>query len=179
MTKQTKPSLPYLSDYARGKLLTELGIKNAKGLRYHRDRKAKPNILTSKHAVHSTRKRPVQCVETGEVFESIHDCARAHHIQPNHLSNHLRGLGHAVGGRHYKYAKPSQLKPKGTPRPARPVQCVETGEEFPSLAAASRKCGVTTHSIHMQLTGVYATAKGLTFRYVTPPNNQQHSTATT
>lgn len=183
MTNQTKPSLPYLSDYARGKLLTEAGIKNAAGLNYHRLRNLRPNQLSTPNTVPSTTKKPVRCVETGEVFESIHACARAHNLQPSHLSAHLRGLQHAVGGRHYKYAKgkPRTPKPKDTSkqpnasthsRKARPIKCIETGVTFRSLNSAAKTYGIPPNSIHQQLKGVYATAGGKTFEYITPNTTQ-------
>jgi hypothetical protein len=113
MTKQTPSTLPYLSDYARGKLLTEAGIKNAKGLHYHRLRNSKPNSDPNNKPTTrttSTTKRPVKCIQTGEVFESIHACARAHDLTPSNLCAHLKGKLYAVKKRQYKYTTDSQLK---------------------------------------------------------------------
>ena len=245
MNKQTPPTLPYLSDYARGKLLTEAGIKNARGLNYHRLRNLKPNNITNNAP--STYKKPVRCVETGEVFESIRDCARAHAVQPSHLSAHLKGKLHAVGGKHYKYASKTSRLPKssGTANPstnsptkpshtakrpvrciqtgevfeslnacakahsiapsnlcehlkggkslvkgrqyeyaestqpttkhsrkAKPIRCIETGVTFRSLNSAAKTYNIPPNSIHQQLTGVYTTAGGKTFEYITPITTQ-------
>ena len=115
MTKQTPPTLPYLSDYARGKLLTEAGIKNAKGLRYHRLRGKQPNSIELRsnpdpaNLTPSTTKRPVKCIQTGEVFESIHACSRAHNLTPANLCAHLKGKLPAVKKRTYKYTTENQL----------------------------------------------------------------------
>ena len=115
MTKPTPPTLPYLSDYARGKLLTELGIKNAKGLLYHRLRGKQPNSLKLRSSTDisnrttSTTKRPVKCIQTGEVFESIHACARAHNLTPSNLCAHLKGKLPAVKNRQYKYTTENQM----------------------------------------------------------------------
>lgn len=111
MTKQTPSTLPYLSDYARGKLLTEAGIKNAKGLHYHRLRGKQPNNLELRAGTRttSTTKRPVKCIQTGEVFESIHACARAHDLTPSNLCAHLKGKLYAVKRRQYKYTTENQL----------------------------------------------------------------------
>ena len=113
MTSPTK--LPYLSDYARGKLLSELGIKNAKGLRYHRLRGKQPNNLELRsnpdptHLTPSTTKRPVKCIQTGEVFESTHACSRAHNLTPANLCAHLKGKLSSVKKRTYKYTTENQL----------------------------------------------------------------------
>jgi hypothetical protein len=102
-------SLPYLSEYARGKLLTEAGIKNAQGLKYHRLRGKQPNQVTPANLTPSTTKRPVKCIQTGEVFESIHACSRAHNLTPANLCAHLKGKLPAVKKRTYKYTTENQL----------------------------------------------------------------------
>jgi hypothetical protein len=102
-------SLPYLSEYARGKLLTELGIKNAQGLKYHRLRGKQPNQVSPANTTPSTTKRPVKCIQTGEVFESIHACSRAHNLTPANLCAHLKGKLSSVKKRTYKYTTENQL----------------------------------------------------------------------
>lgn len=51
----------------------------------------------------------VRCVETGEVFDSIHQCAKAHGLTTNALSRHLAGkIGFkSVKGKTYERAVPS------------------------------------------------------------------------
>lgn len=51
-----------------------------------------------------TRHMRVQCVETGEIFDTATECAAAHSITASALSNHLRQKRgfNTVGGRTYK-----------------------------------------------------------------------------
>ena len=48
--------------------------------------------------------RPIRIVETGEIFDDCHDCAR--HIDGSHwaISACLRGVRHTHHGYHYEYA---------------------------------------------------------------------------
>jgi hypothetical protein len=50
-----------------------------------------------------TTKRPIRCIDTGEVFQSLTQTAKAHGISTNGLSLHLRGIQSNVGGKKYEY----------------------------------------------------------------------------
>lgn len=54
-------------------------------------------------AKRDTTKRPIRCIDTGEVFASLTQAARTHNIATNGLSLHLRGMQSNVGGRRYEY----------------------------------------------------------------------------
>lgn len=45
----------------------------------------------------------VQCIETGEIFESVKSAAKAFDKHPNSMSNHLRGNRKTCAGLHFKY----------------------------------------------------------------------------
>lgn len=53
-------------------------------------------------------------------------------------------------------------------RALRPVECVETGERFPSAAAACARYGISAPlmSMHLGCKPCYNTCKGLRFKYV-------------
>ena len=51
-------------------------------------------------------------------------------------------------------------------RRGRAVECIETGEIFPTQAEASRAFGCTDGAVWNQLNGYQTTLKGFTFRYV-------------
>jgi len=53
-----------------------------------------------------TTKRPIRCVDTGEVFASLTETSRAHKIATNSLSLHLRGIQSNVRGKRYEYITP-------------------------------------------------------------------------
>lgn len=50
-----------------------------------------------------TNKRPIKIVETGEVFESIAECARILNTKPKSISKVLTGKRHTHRGFHFKY----------------------------------------------------------------------------
>lgn len=50
--------------------------------------------------------------------------------------------------------------PGGMPKNARAVRCLDTGEEFPSIAAAARSCGCGAQGIMRAINGHQATAGG-------------------
>jgi len=70
--------------------------------RYMRD-KPRPFMMQYRSAMRG--KVAVRCIETGEHFESITDCATAHGLSSSALSNHLSGNPSykSVGGRTYEH----------------------------------------------------------------------------
>ena len=50
--------------------------------------------------------------------------------------------------------------PGGMPKNARAVRCLDTGEEFPSIAAAARACGCGAQGIMRTINGHQTTAGG-------------------
>lgn len=57
-------------------------------------RKQKSGWLVPKH---------VQCIETGEIFESVSAAAKAVNRKPKTMSKHLRGETKTCAGKHFKY----------------------------------------------------------------------------
>ena len=99
-----------LNDKERTILLTNLGIKNAKGLpegrRKYLRKQPKGNTLTSianPHTSHTRKPLGVLCITTGETFTSINATARAHNISAGNLCDHLKGKHHTIGGKKYEY----------------------------------------------------------------------------
>ena len=103
-------TMQQLNDKERTILLTNLGIKNAKGLpegrRKYLRKQPKGNTLTSianPHTSHTRRPLGVLCITTGETFTSINATARAHNISAGNLCDHLKGKHHTIGGKKYEY----------------------------------------------------------------------------
>lgn len=64
------------------------------GTGHERSAKARTN--------HPKLSRRIKCVETGETFESLHDCARKLGCSSGNLSKHLQGRLKHVGGYHFE-----------------------------------------------------------------------------
>lgn len=99
-----------LSDKQRAIILTNLGITHAKGLSEWRKRlnitpppsKAKPPKPSRPPGVANASK-PVRCVETGQIFNSIALAAAHFGSRPNYLTKHLRGMRPNFCGYTFQY----------------------------------------------------------------------------
>lgn len=71
---------------------------------YNQPNMQSPPIM---HCTTERPKAPVKCIDTGEVFESLTHCSKAHGINASNLSKHLRGHKNyrTVKQRRYEYAK--------------------------------------------------------------------------
>lgn len=89
--------------------------------------------------------RPVKCVETGEIFESITSAAKSIGVSNGAIRNVLFGRNHTAGGYHWEDAK-VDVKPS-IQKNSRPVKCVETGEIFESISAAAKYVNLSRENI--------------------------------
>lgn len=83
-------------------------------------------------------KKPVVCVETGQVFNSTGDAARQLGLAVGNVSK-AACKGYATKGFHFRYVGDSSVSVK--PRAKAAVICVETGKKYDSLSAAAHDCG--------------------------------------
>lgn len=123
--------------------------------------------------------KPVVCVDTGELFESLTAAGKAKSIDPACISMCARDMLGTSGGLRWRFATPSETrtglagdfdierKPKRT-RYGEIVVCVETGEVFPSALEAARKYG-SGHpfTLYRVLNGAADEAFGLHWRRAT------------
>lgn len=62
------------------------------------------NQLHKLYTLHTGNAKPVACIETGEIFSSMNEAARA--LKLNNLSTHInKGVPRTVGGFHWQFAK--------------------------------------------------------------------------
>lgn len=90
-----------LNDKQRATLLLSLGIKNAKGLNIYRPKTKSTRNTTP--PPHSTKAKPVRCINTGVVYPSVNAAARANNIRAGNLCWHLKGRHLAVAGLRFEY----------------------------------------------------------------------------
>ena len=96
------------------------------------------------------KKQPVICLETGEKFESLNECARIIGIHPSFSYSAITD-GHAARGitismlRNRNHLRSSSTNPR---KKAVKVRCIETGEVFESSTQAMEKTGINRKDIY-------------------------------
>lgn len=119
-------------------------------------------------------KRKVICIETQEIYESVHAAC----LINKHVANCLNGKRHTASGYHWAYLEdterqlelkdfigkpPVSLKEQGLSKRSRAVLCIETGEEFETIQKAVKAYGT---SIRAVLDGRCRLAYGYHWRYL-------------
>lgn len=134
--------------------------------------------MTNNNTTKKTRHMiPVICVETGKVYASSHEAARAMNLPQCSVSAVANGRQKHCHG--YTFKKVEELpetttitrhsavtinaKGKYTNRNCKPVLCVETGEIYASCKEAADAVGVTPSNISWTITGRMNTCKGMHF----------------
>lgn len=114
------------------------------------------------------KNKPVMCIETGEVFDSIANASEMCGINYSSLINCCgkNGKAKTAGSYHWKYVndKINELKMEPNQQ-LRPVMCVETGEVFESTRLASITMNIECTSITSCCRGKYKTAGGYHWVY--------------
>lgn len=106
-------------------------------------------------------KKPILCVETGEIFCSVTDAGNSKCISAGNISKACRGDLKTTGGYTWRYVNETDVTSGRLS-----VICVETGEVFSSVLSASKIKGICTASIHKVCKGIYKTAGGYTWKYI-------------
>lgn len=123
---------------------------------------------------YSKIKKPVRCIETGIVYESVTDAANATGIFGTSISKVCKGKGETTGGYHWEYVDennidkpPMQIEYKNKRcRSVRSVRCVETGIIYESVRCAANAVGSYDTNIAAACRGKRKTAKGYHWEYV-------------
>lgn len=108
--------------------------------------------------LHIGRQRKVRCVETGVIYTSILDATAAVGAAGGNIVRACMNPKYTARGYHWEYVSDSCREA---------VRCIETGEVFPSISAASKN----TPGVYMVLTGRSYTAGGYHWEYVNPDKN--------
>jgi hypothetical protein len=108
-------------------------------------------------------------LETGVIFKDIYEAADKLFTYPQIILRVLKGEVLSYKNKNYRFvsAELNAYENKRRKLIARKkrVLCINTGEEFQSIAEASAKTGILRTSINNQLKGLSKTAGGLIFKY--------------
>lgn len=161
----------------------QLGRKHTKASREKMSRSRKghpvsPEVREKIRQAHLGRKhnyktceKSLVCVETQVIYESIKAAALALGVSKSTISSALRGRVKTVHGMHIKYTEESAAKipsPKLSESAVnkKPVICIDTGQVFESIIAASRFLDISYSSVNAVLNGFNVFAGGHLFRFV-------------
>ena len=108
--------------------------------------------------LHRYHERPVRAVETGVIYNSIKEATIAVGAAQGNILRACKHPNQTACGYHWEYVGE---------RRGDAVRCIETGEVFPSITAASAKFG----GVYNVLKGRAATAGGYHWEYVNPDKN--------
>ena len=108
--------------------------------------------------LHENRRRCVRCIETGVIYDSMKEAGESLGIAKANILRACKNPTYMAGGYHWEYVGDKTRYP---------VRCIETGEIYPSISAASKKYS----GVYMVLTGKSNTAGGYHWEYVDPDKN--------
>ena len=116
------------------------------------------------------RKRPIICLDTGEIFESAAEAARHFNILASTICGVCRGKVIRSGGMKFEYldqplSEENRLRERKRPAAVK-IFCVTTGEIFNTIAAAAKHFELSTMSIKQVCCGKCRHSKGYVFEFV-------------
>lgn len=119
----------------------------------------------TKKKLSEQHKKPVMCIETGEIFDCAASAAMSVGLKRNAVSNVVNGIAITAGGKHFVLVD-EKRELKLPQKKCKSVKCMETGEVFESAEEAANKFGTCRSNINHCANGRYKHAKGFTFSYV-------------
>ena len=126
------------------------------------------NILRGgNQTVNPKRFRGVECIETGEIFESIIEASKAKSVNSSHITSCCKGRFDNTKGLHWKYVDEERVVYKPPIRTYRNVLCVELNIIFSSRGEAAKKLNIQKTHIGAVCLGKRKTTGGYTFKYIT------------
>ena len=128
-----------------------------------------PNHIVTSRLTNACR--TIWCFEDKIRFESAAEAARYYNLDPSGIIKCCRGKLKSSGGKHFYYdgEDPSFSY---TTYGAKPCECIETGEIYPSTSEAGRKNNIPQTSIAKVCNGTQKTAGNLHWRYLTPEETE-------
>lgn len=116
--------------------------------------------------------RPVYCIELKRWYPSISEAERQHNIAGSGVEKAASGKNVSAGGFHWSYEETDTYRADLIKQSRKPVYCVETGTQYPSVYAVAKELfGEQANSKKSLVQNALRHNRktcGLTFRYVNP-----------
>lgn len=110
---------------------------------------------------YSTQAKPIKCVETGTVYKSIGEAARALGMTPDKFRKAFRKQSTVYD---YHFVLINEISPQKE-NTKNAVMCVESGETYVSIRSAARSIGVDSRELCRCLRQRNATCAGYHWKY--------------
>lgn len=114
--------------------------------------------------------RPVRCIETGTIYESVTKAAEALGVSNSAIDNAANGRREKSCGFHWEFFDgefPQPIEEEIQTISPKLIHCIETNELFKTLKDAAEKVGISTAAISHNLHGRAKTAGGFHWEFVT------------
>ncbi len=126
--------------------------------------------------------KPIICLQTLEVFESIQKAAKKFNVSGSSISDVLRGIYKHKNGYYFEYYDKAKtyikqslveidVKQEISNKIKKHIICLQTLEVFDSTKQASEKLDLTTNKICAVLTKNHKHTKGYSFEFYDPEKN--------
>ena len=115
-------------------------------------------------------KKPVRCIETGVVYESIAQAARAYGVYSTTIGHAINGRYEKACGCHWEFVDKQSLKPYNKnlqQKRGKSIRCVETQEIFKTVGDAADRLGVCISAISQALHNKARTSAGYHWEFCT------------
>lgn len=93
------------------------------------------------------KRKPVQCITTGEIYASAAEAARCIGVSPSAVSTCCNGKYYSIKGLQFKYLDGQTHEKEFKKRRNRRIICIETGILYESTKDAERRTGVNSSAI--------------------------------
>lgn len=109
-----------------------------------------PSEAPKKPTNYTYWERPVQCLETGEIFPSIKECAKKYGISYKSLYNCIRS-GNPRKGLHFFFSQEGQTLKKRRGAKGKRIVCLNTGHVYKSMKQCTTKLQIDTYILYRAL----------------------------
>lgn len=122
-------------------------------------------------------KKPIICVETGEIFPSIKEAANKFNITSGFMGSVVKGIKPSAKGLHFNYVnenlkmkadlvrKEKKINIEARFTFGRPIICLTNGKEYTSIREAARQIGCPDCTLGRHLKGYLKDCRKLIFQY--------------
>jgi len=117
------------------------------------------------NSAHGKSNKPVRCIETGEIYNSITEAGIATNIHNSRISSVCKGLQITAGGKHWEYVNIPTIHKQKINKDYR-VYCITNNIEYNTAKDAAKDLNLNEQAIGRVCRGLQTHTKNYSFRFV-------------